>query len=152
MRDLLSGAGMLAYARTMAYDVPSTAAIFAHPDRYGTLVAQAHEAFEHLIDIVALAYEPASILVVGGYSESFTSDDFDRVRVRVRSRLGVSSTLERPQLGGDAGLLGAMAHALGTLHVNLGATDARQTRIGPDREGVLERFRALTPELVRVGV
>jgi predicted NBD/HSP70 family sugar kinase len=152
VRDLLSGAGMAAHARSLGYEVAGTAEIFARPELFGALVSQAHEAFEHLIGIVALAYEPASILIAGGFSESFGPADFQRVRTRLHDRVGVASTIERSQLGGDAGLLGAMAHALGRMQLGLGASGIPLALPGADRVEILDSFRTHAPELVSAGV
>jgi predicted NBD/HSP70 family sugar kinase len=146
LRDLLSGAGLAGYARSLGFALDSTAEVFAHPDRFGPLVAEARAAFAHLIEIVALAYEPASILVTGGFSESFTDDWFTGTRGRLCDAVGVDSAVQRSTLGATAGLLGAMAHALGQVYAGLGALGARSSSAGPDRDEVLARFRSCTPE------
>jgi predicted NBD/HSP70 family sugar kinase len=150
LRDLLSGAGLAGYARSLGYALESTAEVFADPERFGPLLAEARAAFTHLIEIVALAYEPASILVTGGFSESFTDDWFTGTRDRLRDAVGVDSAVQRSTLGATAGLLGAMAHALGQVYVGLGALGARSSSAGPERDEVLDRFRSCTPETLGV--
>lgn len=152
LRDLLSGAGLAGYARSQGFTLDSTAEVFADPRRFGALVAESRAAFTHLIDIVALAYEPASILVTGGFSESFTDDWFADTRSRLRELVGVDSAIQRSTLGAAAGLLGAMAHALGHLHVGLGALGALSATVGPGRDEILERFRSYSPETLASGV
>jgi predicted NBD/HSP70 family sugar kinase len=152
LRDLLSGAGLAGYARSLGFTLDSTAEVFAHPQRFGPLVAESRAAFTHLIDIVALAYEPASILITGGFSESFTDDWFTDTRARLGELVGVHSVIKRSSLGAAAGLLGAMAHALGHLHVGLGALGALSATVGPGREEILDRFRSYSPEILASGV
>jgi predicted NBD/HSP70 family sugar kinase len=152
LRDLLSGAGLAGYARSQGFTLDSTAEVFADPRRFGALVAESRAEFTHLIDSVALAYEPASILVTGGFSESFTDDWFADTRSRLRELVGVDSAIQRSTLGAAAGLLGAMAHALGHLHVGLGALGALSATVGPGRDEILERFRSYSPETLASGV
>jgi predicted NBD/HSP70 family sugar kinase len=152
MRDLLSGAGLAAHARSLGYRLDSTADVFARPDLYGGLVSQAQEAFEHLVGVVALAYEPATILVAGGFSEAFGADSFRRVQERLQQRVGVASGIERSRLGSDAGLLGAMGHALSSLYRGLGASPSPLSPVGAARDEVLDVFRRHTPEPLSAGV
>ncbi|WP_203922022.1 ROK family protein [Rugosimonospora africana] len=152
LRDLLSGAGLAGYGRSLGYTLDTTAEVFAQPQRFGPLVADSRAAFTHLIDIVALAYEPASILVTGGFSESFTDDWFADTRARLRDLVGVDSVIQRSTLGAAAGLLGAMAHALSHLHIGLGALGALSATVGPGRDEILERFRSYSPETLASGV
>jgi predicted NBD/HSP70 family sugar kinase len=145
IRDLLSGAGLVAHAADSGHPVSSSREIFAAPERHRQLLQEVHQTLTYLIEIVGLAYEPQSILVTGGFSESFDDTALARVTAQLKADVGVVSALRRSSLAGSAGLLGAMSLALSNLYQALGVNSDDAATISPDREAVVGTFEAFAP-------
>ncbi|GHJ37448.1 ROK family protein [Streptomyces sp. TS71-3] len=142
LRDLLSGADLVAYARSKGVEVPRAQALFLEPERYRELLGEVHDALTHLVTIVALAYEPATVVLTGGFSESFESGQLSAISEEVAGTVGVRSVVKRSDLGDAAGLLGAMASSLGRLYDSLGVSADHMAAIEVDRGLVVERLAA----------
>lgn len=145
VRDLLSGAGLVSHAAAAGHPVASSRELFATPDAHGPILESVHDALQFLIELVALAYEPQSILLTGGFADSFDDGMLMRVAGRVESRVGVATRLAHSSLGGSAGLLGAMSLALTTLYLSLGMTGEDIAGIVTDRDGVVSAFESAAP-------
>jgi predicted NBD/HSP70 family sugar kinase len=136
LRDLLSGADLVAYARERGAEVTSAQELFADPDRHADLLAEVGAALTHLVSIVALAYEPSTVVLTGGFAESLDADRLRRTADEVAGSVGVHCDLRRSGLGDAAGLLGAMASSLARLYADLGVTDSDLASIAVDRERI----------------
>jgi predicted NBD/HSP70 family sugar kinase len=143
LRDFLSGAGLAAYARERGVAVGSARDVFT-PGTGGAehqaLLREVDEALTHLVSLVALAYEPRTVLLTGGLSDSFDTSCLDRVADEVARTVGVRSTVRKSQLGQSAGLLGAVASSLATLYASLGVSSAHIASIQVDRELITSRL------------
>ena len=142
LRDLLSGADLVAYAKGKGVTVPSAQALFADPERHAALLAEVHEALTHLVSIAALAYEPKTVVLAGGFSESFDRAWLRRISDEVATTVGVHSVVKKSGLGDSAGLLGAMASSLSTLYSSLGVSSAHLTSIEVDRELIIDQLES----------
>ncbi|GHH79102.1 sugar kinase [Streptomyces sulfonofaciens] len=140
LRDLLSGADLVAYARSKGVEVPKAQALFLDPERYGPLLEEVHDALTHLVTIVALAYEPGTVVLTGGFSESFATGRLSEISEQVAQTVGVHSVVRKSDLGDSAGLLGAMASSLGRLYDALGVSATHRAAIEVDRDLVIERL------------
>ncbi|MFJ9034103.1 ROK family protein [Streptomyces sp. NPDC102274] len=140
LRDLLSGAGLVAYARSRGVDVPRAQALFSDPATYAGLLEEVHEALAHLVTVVSLAYEPATVVLTGGFSESFDAGRLEAISDQVAGSVGVRSVVRKSDLGDSAGLLGAMASSLGRLYDSLGISAEHMASIDVDRELVTGRL------------
>ncbi|MEW2544748.1 ROK family protein [Streptomyces sp. NPDC047002] len=140
MRDLLSGADLVAYARGRGVHVPTAQALFAEPERYADLLAEVHGALTHLVTVVALAYEPSTVVLTGGFSESFGAERLSAISDRVADTVGVRSVVRRSDLGDSAGLLGSMASSLGRLYAALGVSTEHAASVAVDRDLVVRRL------------
>jgi predicted NBD/HSP70 family sugar kinase len=140
LRDLLSGADLVAYARRQGVDVPTSQALFADPGRYGELLAEVHAALTHLVSIVALAYEPRTVVLTGGFSESFDPRWLGRITDQVAGTVGVRTVVRKSDLGDSAGLLGSMASSLYRLYESLGVSTSHIASIDVDRELITTRL------------
>jgi predicted NBD/HSP70 family sugar kinase len=134
LRDLLSGADLVAYAHGQGVGVPTAQALFADPDRYGALLAEVDMALTHLVSIVALAYEPRTVVLTGGFSESFDPAWLHRVSDQVEAVVGVRCLVRKSDLGDSAGLLGSMGASLNRLYASLGVSAQDVASIAVDRE------------------
>jgi predicted NBD/HSP70 family sugar kinase len=137
LRDFLSGAGLAAYAREQGVAVGSARDVFtaaATGGRHAALLREVNEALTHLVGLVALAYEPRTVLLTGGLSDSFDTPCLKRVEDEVAQSAGVRSTVRKAELGESAGLLGAVASSLATLYASLGVSTAHIASIQVDRE------------------
>ncbi|WP_329454881.1 ROK family transcriptional regulator [Streptomyces sp. NBC_01497] len=142
LRDLLSGADLVAYARGRGVDVPTAQTLFADPETYADLLAEVHGALTHLVTVVALAYEPSTVVLTGGFSESFGAGLLAGISDRVADTVGVRSVVRRSDLGDSAGLLGSMAASLGRLYEALGVSTEHSASIAVDRDLVVRRLAA----------
>lgn len=140
LRDLLSGADLVAYARRQGVDVPTSQALFADPERYGELLAEVHTALTHLVSIVALAYEPRTVVLTGGFSESFDPEWLGRITDQVAGTVGVRTVVRKSDLGDSAGLLGSMASSLYRLYESFGVSTSHIASIDVDRELITTRL------------
>ncbi|MFI6348234.1 ROK family protein [Streptomyces sp. NPDC050560] len=140
LRDLLSGADLVAYARTRGVTVPRAQALFAEPGRYAELLAEVDAALTHLVTVVALAYEPGTVVLTGGFSESFDTGQLAAISDRVADAVGVRSAVRRSDLGDSGGLLGSMASSLGRLHTSLGVSPEHLASVAVDRAAAVERL------------
>jgi predicted NBD/HSP70 family sugar kinase len=140
LRDLLSGADLVAYARGQGVGVPTAQALFADPGRYGAILGEVHMALTHLVSIVALAYEPKTVVLTGGFSESFDPAWLGRVSDQVEEVVGVRSLVRKSDLGDSAGLLGSMAASLSRLYASLGVSAPHMASIAVDRELITARL------------
>jgi predicted NBD/HSP70 family sugar kinase len=140
IRDLVSGAGLVDYARESGIDISDSREVLAAPGGFGGLHRQVVEALVHLVAIVALAYEPRSILMTGGFSRGLDDTLLRRVEAEVAEIVGVAVGIRRTSLGDHAGLYGALAAALGGLYASLGVLDEHLGSIDVDRGRVVELF------------
>lgn len=145
IRDLVSGSGLVAYAQESGIDITDAREVLAAPDRFGGLHRQMIEALVHLVAIVALAYEPRSILLTGGFSHGLDDPLLQRISRDVSDIVGVTVDLRRTSLGDNAGLYGALAAALGSLYRSLGVLDDHLGSIEVDRELIAGRFDSTQP-------
>ncbi|MEV6287626.1 ROK family transcriptional regulator [Kribbella sp. NPDC051770] len=120
LRDLLSGAGLLNLAQQQGHQVTKADEVFADPARFPALLDDVHEALLHLVSIVALAYEPQTVVFTGGFSAAFTDTVLDAVGSTTYETVGVRTALRRSVLGDSGGLLGATAAALSGYHTAIG--------------------------------
>lgn len=116
VRDLLSGAALPAYATSRGYPMSSSRELIADPDAFRGLLDEIHSTLEHLLSIIALAYEPATILLSGGFSDLFAPSTLSSIAERMRVRTDVACSVRPSALRDDSGLLGAMALGLLTLY------------------------------------
>lgn len=133
LRDLLSGAGLLTYARASGYDVASADEVLGNPKAYADLHRQIREALTHLVSIVGLSYEPHTVVIAGGLSEGLSDGLLAEVRRTVFDVVGVETSVHRAALGDSAGLFGALAMALGDLYSSLGVLEEHIAAIQVDR-------------------
>lgn len=140
IRDLVSGAGLVAYARESGIDISDARELLAAPDRFSALHRQVIEALVHLVAIVALAYEPQSMLVTGGFSRGLDDALLERVDSEATEIVGVPVRLRRTSLGDHSGLYGALATALGGAYAALGVLEEHLGSIDVDRELVTSAF------------
>jgi predicted NBD/HSP70 family sugar kinase len=141
VRDLVSGAGLLALARERGYQIDSAAELFADPMRFDAILSEMRAALRHLAAIVALAYEPQHVVFTGGFSDSLDQDLFDVLSADVAASTGVSTSIQRSVLGDWAGLLGAVASALSVLYRQLGVEPQHLGLIEADRAAVIDRLQ-----------
>lgn len=140
LRDLLSGADLVAYARGKGVHVPTARALFEDPEAYGPLLAEVHGALAHLVTVVALAYEPTTVVLTGGFSESFGPARLTAISDQVADTVGVRSAVRSSDLGDSAGLLGSMASSLGRLYDSLGVSAQDAASVAVDRDLVVRRL------------
>jgi predicted NBD/HSP70 family sugar kinase len=145
VRDLLSGAGLVAYSADHGHPVTSSRELFADPEKHGPVLADVHDTLRYLVELLALSYEPQSILITGGFSESFDDATLARVSSETELSVGVRTSLGRSRLGGSAGLLGAMSLALSNLYLSLRVNSDDAAAISTDREAVVRAFEAFAP-------
>jgi predicted NBD/HSP70 family sugar kinase len=136
LRDLLSGADLVAHARERGFDVQSPQALFADPVRHADLLDEVRDALTHLVSIVALAYEPRTVVLAGGFTEALDAGWLRRTGDEVAEAVGVRCDLRKSDLGDSAGLLGAMASALARLYAELGVDESDLASIDVDRERI----------------
>jgi predicted NBD/HSP70 family sugar kinase len=129
LRDLLSGAGLPDYARKRGYSITTSREIVADPLRYADLLTEIHDALQHVLGIIALAYEPKAILLSGGFSDLFGSEVLKTIGDRMRRNTLVDCDVRASSLRDDSGLLGAMALGLFTLYQEYGVEPARLTAL-----------------------
>lgn len=137
LRDLLSGAGLLTLARAAGHRLGSADEVFGEPDRFGDLVDEIHEALLHLVSIVALAYEPSTVVFTGGFSGAFSDSVLETVSAETYQTVGVHSDLRRSVLGDSGGLLGAMAAALSGYYTAIGVARHQVASITTSDLGVV---------------
>ncbi|NRQ37070.1 ROK family protein [Nonomuraea sp. NN258] len=138
LRDLVSGAGLVAHARAAGHDVTHARQVLEQPERFGDLRQRVGEALVHLVSIVALAYEPRTVIVTGGFAEGLADAALAEVQSAVLDVAGVRTRVRRTALGGQAGLLGALAVALGDLYASLGVLEEHISEIEVDRARVVK--------------
>ncbi len=137
LRDLLSGAGLLSLAQAAGHQLGKADEVFADPDRFSGLVGDIREALLHLVSIVALAYEPSTVVFTGGFSGAFSDDVLDEVSDETYETVGVHSDLRRSVLGDSGGLLGAMAAALSGYYTAIGVARHQVASITTPDTGVV---------------
>ncbi|HEY0689129.1 MAG TPA: ROK family protein, partial [Kribbella sp.] len=140
LRDLLSGAGLLSLAQASGHRLEKADEVFADPDRFGALVDEIHEALLHLVSIVALAYEPSTVVFTGGLSGAFSDSALETVSAETYETVGVHSDLRRSVLGDSGGLLGAMAAALSGYYTAIGVARHQVASITTSALGVVARL------------
>jgi len=140
IRDLVSGAGLVAYAQQSGFDITDAREVLIAPERFGGLHRQVVEALEHLVAIVALAYEPSSILITGGFSHGLDDGLLQRVSQDVSEEVGIKVDLRRTSLGDHAALYGALALGVRGLYGALGVLPEHLGLIDVDRRAVTELF------------
>jgi predicted NBD/HSP70 family sugar kinase len=151
LRDLLSGADLVAHARRRGAEVGSAQELFADPDRHAGLLGEVREALTHLVSIVALAYEPRTVVLAGGFTESLDAEWLRRTADEVADAVGVRCVLRRSGLGDSAGLLGAMASSLARLYAELGVTEPDLASIDVDRERITGQLRTCRIDIEGTG-
>lgn len=137
LRDLLSGAGLLALTRSAGHRIDRADEVFADPDRFGELVGEIRAALLHLVSIVALAYEPGTVVFTGGFSGAFSDSVLETVGAETAETVGVHSDLRRSVLGDSGGLLGAMAAALSGYYTSIGVARDQVASITTSDLGVV---------------
>jgi len=140
LRDLVSGAGLVAYARSLGHGVGSASEILADSQRFSAVLDMMRSALVHLVSLVGLSYEPRSIVVMGGFADGLDDELFEWVQNEVLSLVGVSVVLSRTQLGDYSGLLGSIAMALGDLYASLGVLEEHIGSIRANREHTLSHL------------
>jgi len=125
VRDLLSGAGLPEYARRRGHSISTSRELVADPERYADLLSEIHDALQHVLGIIALAYEPRAILLSGGFSDLFDEDELQTISARMRANTLVECDVRASSLRDDSGLLGAMALGLLTLYQEYGVEPAQ---------------------------
>jgi predicted NBD/HSP70 family sugar kinase len=140
LRDLLSGAGLLALARASGHDLASADEVFGDPARFHGLIDEIHEALLHLVSIVALAYEPGTVVFTGGFSGAFSDAVLETVGATTYETVGVHSELRRSVLRDSGGLLGAMAAALSGYYTAIGVARHQVVSITTADLGVVARL------------
>jgi hypothetical protein len=133
----LSGAGLLSLAQISGHQLEKADEVFADPDRFGALVDEIHEALLHLVSIVALAYEPSTVVFTGGFSGAFSDSVLETVSAETYETVGVHSDLRRSVLGDSGGLLGAMAAALSGYYTAIGVARHQVASITTSALGVV---------------
>lgn len=144
LRDLVSGAGLISYAREHGYEISSASEVLAEPARFPELLSLIHAALVHLVSLVGLAYEPRTVIVTGGFADGLGLDVFERVQNDVLSLVGVSTLLRRTQLGDYAGLLGSVAVALGDLYASFGVLEEHIAGIDVARERAVDALESVS--------
>ena len=142
LRDLVSGAGLAAYAKSRGADIDTAADLFADPVRHADILDDVHEALLHLVSLVTLAYEPATIVIAGGFADAFDDSILDRLHAEVIDMINVDTRIRRSELGGAAGLLGAMAAALSQLHASVGVLTEHATLVPVERQRIIQALAA----------
>jgi predicted NBD/HSP70 family sugar kinase len=137
LRDLLSGAGLLSLAQAAGHELGKADEVFADPDRFSGLVGDIREALLHLVSIVALAYEPSTVVFTGGFSGAFSDDVLHQVSDETYETVGVHSDLRRSVLRDSGGLLGAMAAALSGYYTAIGVARHQVASITTPDTGVV---------------
>jgi predicted NBD/HSP70 family sugar kinase len=137
LRDLLSGAGLLTLAKAAGHKLTSADEVFAAPGRFGELLDDVHEALLHLVSIVALAYEPSTVVFTGGFSAAFGDHVLRSAAEATYATVGVRSDLRRSELGDNGGLLGAMAAALSSYYTSIGVARQQVASITTSDLGVV---------------
>jgi predicted NBD/HSP70 family sugar kinase len=120
IKDLLSGAGFVDYARAAGIPIASSREFAEISDRYPELVRQIDQTLEHLLSIVALAYEPHTVLLTGSFSQLFDSDRLREIASSVAAVSLVECRVQRADLGDDSTILGTIALALRALYAEFG--------------------------------
>ncbi|MFC4245286.1 ROK family protein [Gryllotalpicola reticulitermitis] len=146
VRDLVSGAGLVAYAADQGYDVSSTRELFAKPHKYRRVLDEVYRALTHLASIMSIAYEPQSIVVTGGFSESLDEASLARIAAQVETSVSVRTSIHHSSLGEAAGLLGAMSLGLSNLYHGIGVYRDDLAAIRSDSAAVIRSFEASAPE------
>jgi hypothetical protein len=131
---------LVGYARECGIDISDAREVLTDPVRHSGLHRQVTEALVHLVAIVALAYEPRSVLVTGGFSRGLDDALLQRVSGEVAGIVGVPINLRRTSLGDHAGLYGALASALDALYRVLGVQPEHLDAIEVDRVMVTDLF------------
>lgn len=116
VRDLLSGAALPEYATRSGHPMASSRELISDPDAFRDLLSDIHGALQHVLGIIALAYEPATILLSGGFSDVFPPETLSAIAERMRAGTEVDCEVRPSSLRDDSGLLGAMALALLALY------------------------------------
>lgn len=109
VRDLLSGGGLPTYAQRQGYAMTSSRELLLEPEKFAALRTEIDETLEHVLAVIALAYEPKKILLSGGFSDLFGTQTLADISARVRSSTLVDCAVTASSLRDDSGLLGAMA-------------------------------------------
>jgi len=137
LRDLVSGAGLAAYAKSLGADIETAEDLFAAPEKYGEILSEVNEALLHLVSVVTLAYEPTTIVFAGGFADAFADELITGMRTDILDSINVDTHIRRTELGGSAGLLGAMAAALNRLHSSIGVLDEHASLVQMERERII---------------
>jgi predicted NBD/HSP70 family sugar kinase len=146
VRDLVSGAGLVAYAREHGHAVSSTRDLFADPDAHRAVLDEVYRALTHVASTMSLAYEPQTIVITGGFAESLDEGTLARIAAEVEASVGVRASIHHSSLGEAAGLLGAMSLGLSNLYHELGVHRDDLPGIRGDVPAVLGAFDASAPE------
>ncbi|MGN6126582.1 MAG: ROK family protein [Humibacter sp.] len=148
VRDFLSGAGLVAYARKHGHPVERARELFVNPDAHHDILEKVHATMQHLVTVIALAYQPQAILVAGGFSDSFDDTLLARISSQVEAGVGVHSPIRRSALGDSAGLYGAMYLALSNLYLEMGVNRDNILSIRGNVKEIVESFERCVPDSV----
>jgi predicted NBD/HSP70 family sugar kinase len=146
VRDLVSGAGLVAYAAERGHDVSSARELFAEPQKHRCILDQVYLTLVHLASTVSIAYEPQSIVVTGGFAESLDEGLLARIAAQVEASVGVRTSIHHSSLGEAAGLLGAMSLGLSNLYYEIGVHRDDLAAIRGDSGAVIRSFDASAPD------
>lgn len=131
VEDLLSEAGLAAHVRTAGGEQGEDPHLPSEIDRLPGLRQQVDAAFEHLLGIVALAYEPHTILITGAFSALFDEPRLATLARRLEDQVLVRSDVRRADLGDDSALLGTIALASAAQFAELGVSDRQLGELPP---------------------
>ena len=133
LRDLVSGAGLPGYARSLGYDVHRAQEILDTPQNYPDVYALVRDSLLHVVSLVALAYEPRTVTMTGGFADGLADSVLTEVQEGVHDLVGVRTRVRRTTLGDSAGLLGTLSVALGNLYASLGILEEHVIATDVDR-------------------
>lgn len=131
VEDLLSEAGLNKHLRARGHPIEDSVGLAAAVEGDPSIRRQMDDAFDHLIAIIALAYEPHTILVTGGFSAMFPENRLASVARRVEDQVLVRTDIRRADLGDDSALLGAISLASAARFAEFGLTDQQLAALPP---------------------
>lgn len=131
LEDLLSEAGLSEVLRADGVATASSAGLAAWLAASPDTRARVDEAFEHLLAIIALAYEPHTIMVTGSFAGLFDDQHLAELSARVAHSVLVECDIRRADLGDDSTVLGAVALASAALFEEFGVRSLQPPSAAP---------------------
>lgn len=131
VEDLLSEAGLTEHLRASGREVDGDRSCLAELDGGSELRTQVDGAFDHLLAIIALAYEPHTILITGGFSAHFGEERLASATRWLADRVLVHSEVRRADLGDDSAVLGAIALATAAQFAEFGVSENQLVALPP---------------------